>query len=145
MEKELERKTFLENPPNTRKSFGNMHRIPEDDSLTGQKKKIRKKQIQKQMRKEQTKSGRLSFDDEENQMVKGPGMKPGRTIGRYAVSRSAVSKGVSDPEEEEQDVATETVQFARKRDRNSNKRSALMHSIGAACRCKGKPERISSG
>ena len=46
-------------------------------------------------------------------MVKGPGMKPGRTIGRYAV-RDAISKGVSDPEEEEQDVATETVQFAER-------------------------------
>ena len=46
-------------------------------------------------------------------MVKGPGMKPGRTIGRYAV-RDAISKGVSDSEEEEQDVATETVQFAER-------------------------------
>ena len=90
-----------------------MYKRQEDDSLTGQKKKIRKKQIQKQMRKEQAKSGRLSFDDEENQMVKGPGMKPGRTIGRYAV-RDAISKGVSDSEEEEQDVATETVQFAER-------------------------------
>ena len=65
------------------------------------------------MRKEQRKSGRLSFDDEENQMVKGPGMKPGRTIGRFAV-RDAVSKGISDSEEEEQDVATETVRFAER-------------------------------
>lgn len=99
--------------PKYKKKFREHAQIPEDDSLTGQKKKIRKKQIQKQMRKEQAKSGRLSFDDEENQMVKGPGMKPGRTIGRYAV-RDAISKGVSDPEEEEQDVATETVQFAER-------------------------------
>ena len=83
--------------PKYKKKFREHAQIPEDDSLTGQKKKIRKKQIQKQMRKEQTKSGRLSFDDEENQMVKGSGMKPGRTIGRYAV-RDAVSKGISDPE-----------------------------------------------
>ena len=96
-----------------KKKFREHAQIPEDDSLTGQKKKIRKKQIQKQMRKEQTKSGRLSFDDEESQMVKGPGMKLGRTIGRYAV-RDAISKGGSDPEEEEQDVATETVQFAER-------------------------------
>jgi len=96
-----------------KKKFREHAQIPEDDSLTGQKKKIRKKQIQKQMRKEQTKSGRLSFDDEENQMVKGPGMKLGRTIGKYAV-RDAISKGISDPEEEEQDVATETVQFAER-------------------------------
>ncbi len=107
-----EKNVFGESPK-YKKKFREHAQIPEDDSLTGQKKKIRKKQIQKQMRKEQTKSGRLSFDDEENQMVKGPGMKPGRTIGRYAV-RDAVSKGVSDPEEEEQDVATETVQFAER-------------------------------
>lgn len=46
-------------------------------------------------------------------MVKGPGMKPGKNIGRYAV-RDAISKGVSDPEEEDQDVAEETVQFAER-------------------------------
>lgn len=86
-------------------------KMPEDNSLSGQKKKIRKKQIQKQMTKEQRKVGRLSFDDEGNQMVKGPGMKQGRIIGMCAV-RDAVSKMVSDSEEEEQDVATETVQFA---------------------------------
>ena len=53
-----------------KKKFREHAQIPEDDSLTGQKKKIRKRQIQKQMTKEQKKSGRLSFDDEENQMVK---------------------------------------------------------------------------
>ena len=106
-------KNVSEKSPQYKKKFREHAQIPEDDSLTGQKKKIRKKQIQKQMRKEQAKSGRLSFDDEENQMVKGPGIKPGRTIGRYAV-RDAISKGVSDPEEEEQDVATETVQFAER-------------------------------
>ena len=56
------------------------------------------------MTREQKKSGRLSFDDEESQMVKGPGMKPGGTIGRYAV-RDAISKGVSDQEEEEQNLS----------------------------------------
>ena len=76
-------KNVSEKSPQYKKKFREHAQIPEDDSLTGQKKKIRKKQIQKQMRKEQAKSGRLSFDDEENQMVKGPGMKPGRTIGRY--------------------------------------------------------------
>ena len=99
--------------PKYKKKFREHAQIPEDDSLTGQKKKIRKKQIQKQMTREQKKSGRLSFDDEENKMVKGPGMKPGGTIGRYAV-RDAVSKGVSDQEEEEQDVSSETVQFAER-------------------------------
>lgn len=63
-----EKNVFGESPK-YKKKFREHAQIPEDDSLTGQKKKIRKKQIQKQMRKEQTKSGRLSFDDEENQMV----------------------------------------------------------------------------
>ena len=51
-------------------------KIPDDDNnLNSQKKSIRKKQLQKQMTKEQAKAGRLSFDDEGNQMVKGAGMK----------------------------------------------------------------------
>ena len=99
--------------PKDKKKFREHAQIPEEDSLSGQKKKIRKKQLQKQMTNEQKKSGRLSFDDEENQMVKGPGMKLGRTIGRYAV-RDAISKVVSDPEEEDQDVSTETVRFAER-------------------------------
>ena len=99
--------------PKYKKKFREHAQIPEDESLIRQKKKIRKKQIQKQMRKEQKKSGRLSFDDEGNQMIKGPGMKPGKIIGRYAV-RDAISKEALDPEEEEQDVTTETVQFAER-------------------------------
>lgn len=99
--------------PKDKKKFREHAQIPEEDSLFGQKKKIRKKQLQKQMTNEQKKSGRLSFDDEENQMIKGPGMKLGRTIGRYAV-RDAISKVVSDPEEEDQDVSTETVRFAER-------------------------------
>ena len=59
-------------------------KIPDDDNnLNSQKKSIRKKQLQKQMTKEQAKAGRLSFDDEGNQMVKGAGMKPGGTAGKY--------------------------------------------------------------
>ena len=112
-ESEGEEKKALGDSPKYKKKYREHAQIPEDDSLTGQKKKIRKKQIQKQMTREQKKSGRLSFDDEESQMVKGPGMKPGGTIGRYAV-RDAISKGVSDQEEEEQNVSSETVQFAER-------------------------------
>ena len=59
-----------------RKKLHRHEKIPDDDnSLNSQKKSIRKKQLQKQMTKEQAKAGRLSFDDEGNQMVKGAGMK----------------------------------------------------------------------
>ena len=55
-----------------RKKLHRHEKIPDDDNtLNSQKKSIRKKQLQKQMTKEQAKAGRLSFDDEGNQMVKG--------------------------------------------------------------------------
>ena len=67
-----------------RKKLHRYEKIPDDDNnLNSQKKSIRKKQLQKQMTKEQAKAGRLSFDDEGNQMVKGAGMKPGGTAGKY--------------------------------------------------------------
>ena len=59
------------------KKLHRYEKIPDDDNnLNSQKKSIRKKQLQKQMTKEQAKARRLSFDDEGNQMVKGAGMKP---------------------------------------------------------------------
>ena len=51
---EFGEKKVSEKSPQYKKKFREHAQIPEDDSLTGQKKKIRKKQIQKQMRKEQT-------------------------------------------------------------------------------------------
>ena len=48
-----------------RKKLHRYEKIPDDDNnLNSQKKSIRKKQLQKQMTKEQAKAGRLSFDDE---------------------------------------------------------------------------------
>ena len=50
-----------------RKKLHRYEKIPDDDNnLNSQKKSIRKKQLQKQMTKEQAKAGRLSFDDEGN-------------------------------------------------------------------------------
>mgnify|MGYP000756371868 FL=1 len=75
-----------------RKKLHRYEKIPDDDNnLNSQKKSIRKKQLQKQMTKEQAKAGRLSFDDEGNQMVKGAGMKPGGTAGKYIATQAAVS------------------------------------------------------
>ena len=129
-------KNVSEKSPQYKKKFREHAQIPEDDSLTGQKKKIRKKQIQKQMRKEQAKSGRLSFDDEENQMVKGPGMKPGRTIGRYAV-RDAISKGGIGSRRRGTGCCNGNGSVCRKRNRNSGQRSALCTASEPTCRCKG--------
>ena len=86
-----------------RKKLHRYEKIPDDDNnLNSQKKSIRKKQLQKQMTKEQAKAGRLSFDDEGNQMVKGAGMKPGGTAGKYIATQAVISgmKAVSSDEEE---------------------------------------------
>ena len=78
-----------------RKKLHRHEKIPDDDNnLNSQKKSIRKKQLQKQMTKEQAKAGRLSFDDEGNQMVKGAGMKPGGTAGKYIATQAVIS-GIS--------------------------------------------------
>ena len=75
-----------------RKKLHRHEKIPDDDNnLNSQKKSIRKKQLQKQMTKEQAKAGRLSFDDEGNQMVKGAGMKPGGTAGKYIATQAVIS------------------------------------------------------
>ena len=86
-----------------RKKLHRYEKIPDDDNnLNSQKKSIRKKQLQKQMTKEQAKAGRLSFDDEGNQMVKGAGMKPGGTAGKYIATQAVISgmKAVTSEEEE---------------------------------------------
>ena len=86
-----------------RKKLHRHEKIPDDDNnLNSQKKSIRKKQLQKQMTKEQAKAGRLSFDDEGNQMVKGAGMKPGGTAGKYIATQAVISgmKAVTSEEEE---------------------------------------------
>lgn len=51
----LGKKNVSEKSSQYKKKFREHAQIPEDDSLTGQKKKIRKKQLQKQMTKEQKK------------------------------------------------------------------------------------------
>ena len=66
--------TLEEKVSGYRKKLHRHEKIPDDDNnLNSQKKSIRKKQLQKQMTREQAKAGRLSFDDEGNQMVKGAG------------------------------------------------------------------------
>ena len=93
-------------------------KIPDDDNnLNSQKKSIRKKQLQKQMTKEQAKAGRLSFDDEGNQMVKGAGMKPGGTAGKYIATQAVISgmKAVTSEEEEtDENAGVESARLAER-------------------------------
>ena len=90
-----------------RKKLHQHEKLPDDTTLTSQKKNIRKKQLQKQMTREQAKAGRLSFDDEGNQMVKGAGMKPGGTAGKYIAAQTAISgmKSITSDEEDTDDNA----------------------------------------
>ena len=84
--------TLEEKVSGYRKKLHRHEKIPDDDNnLNSQKKSIRKKQLQKQMTREQAKAGRLSFDDEGNQMVKGAGMKPGGTAGKYIATQAVIS------------------------------------------------------
>ena len=101
-----------------RKKLHRHEKIPDDDNnLNSQKKSIRKKQLQKQMTKEQAKAGRLSFDDEGNQMVKGAGMKPGGTAGKYIATQAVISgmKAVTSEEEEtDENAGVESARLAER-------------------------------
>ena len=101
-----------------RKKLHRHEKIPDDDNnLNSQKKSIRKKQLQKQMTKEQAKAGRLSFDDEGNQMVKDAGMKPGGTAGKYIATQAVISgmKAVTSEEEEtDENAGVESARLAER-------------------------------
>lgn len=69
------------------------------------------------MTKEQAKAGRLSFDDEGNQMVKGAGMKPGGTAGKYIATQAVISgmKAVTSEEEEtDENAGVESARLAER-------------------------------
>lgn len=64
--------------------------VPEDSTITSQKETIKKKQKANRLLEEQEKSGKLAFDDIENQMVKGAGAGFGRrTVGAVIKTTSA--------------------------------------------------------
>ena len=74
-------------------------------------------ELAKQMTKEQAKAGRLSFDDEGNQMVKGAGMKPGGTAGKYIATQAVISgmKAVTSEEEEtDENAGVESARLAER-------------------------------
>lgn len=117
----LETEKALENPDavseklsGVQKKFHEHEQVLEEVSLEKQAKGIRRKQTQKQMRKEQKKAGRLAFDDEGNQMVRGKGMKPGGTAGKYLVSAVVSSATSEQEEEEEKDPGAESLQFTER-------------------------------
>ena len=109
--------TPVEKVSGYRKKLHRYEKIPDDNNLNSQKKSIRKKQLQKQMTKEQAKAGRLSFDDEGNQMVKGAGMKPGGTAGKYIATQAVISgmKAVTSEEEEtDENAGVESARLAER-------------------------------
>lgn len=71
-----------------RKRLRDYEKIPEDKGLEGQKSEINQKQKKIRLREEQAKTGRLSFEDEGNRMIRGAG------IVRKA-AETAVSEGVT--------------------------------------------------
>lgn len=56
-----------------RKRLRDYEKIPEDKGLEGQKSEINQKQKKIRLREEQAKTGRLSFEDEGNRMIRGAG------------------------------------------------------------------------
>ena len=82
------------------------------------------------MTKEQAKAGRLSFDDEGNQMVKGAGMKPGGTAGKYIAAQTAISgmKVITSDEEETDDNAGVESADSQNGKRKQLFRGCVMHN-----------------
>ena len=62
---------------------------PDAEDLSEQKSAMKKKQMRKRLTEEQKKAGRLSFDDEGGDMVKGSGMGIGKKAAGAAVSMTA--------------------------------------------------------
>lgn len=62
---------------------------PDAEDLSEQKSAMKKKQMRKRLTEEQKKAGRLSFDDEGGDMVKGSGMGIGKNATGAAVSMTA--------------------------------------------------------
>lgn len=95
-----------------RKRLRDYEKIPEDKGLEGQKSEINQKQKKIRLREEQAKTGRLSFEDEGNRMIRGAG------IVRKA-AETAVSAGVTYvrdrlENEEDDNVAVEAVSAGEK-------------------------------
>lgn len=78
--------------------------IQKDSDMSEQKSAIKKKQMKLRITKEQAKSGGLSFDDVDNQMVKGSGM--GIVRKTADISTTTVSNSMGDNNSEEEENAT---------------------------------------
>ena len=130
-----------------RKKLHRYEKIPDDDNnLNSQKKSIRKKQLQKQMTKEQAKAGRLSFDDEGNQMVKGAGMKPGGTAGKSIATQAVISgmKAVSSEEEEtDENAGVESARLVERENRRCVTWSASCSDPKQTNGCENPSQRLS--
>ena len=79
--------------------------VPDTDGLDGQKSQIKTRQKKARLKEEQAKSGRLAFDDEGSQMVRGAGMGVGRKAAGTAASAASVYVHVKASEEADDNAA----------------------------------------
>ena len=81
--------------------------VPDTDGLDGQKSQIKTRQKKGRLKEEQAKSGRLAFDDEGSQMVRGAGMGVGRKAAGTAASAASVYVHVKASEEADDNAAVD--------------------------------------
>ena len=81
--------------------------VPDTDGLDGQKSQIKTRQKKARLKEEQAKSGRLAFDDEGSQMVRGAGMGVGRKAAGTAASAASVYVHVKASEEADDNAAVD--------------------------------------
>ena len=83
--------------------------VPDTDGLDGQKSQIKTRQKKARLKEEQAKSGRLAFDDEGSQMVRGAGMGVGRKAAGAAASAASVYVHEKASEEADDNAAVNAV------------------------------------
>ena len=83
--------------------------VPDTDGLDGQKSQIKTRQKKARLKEEQAKSGRLAFDDEGSQMVRGAGMGVGRKAAGAATSAASVYVHEKASEEADDNAAVNAV------------------------------------
>lgn len=81
--------------------------VPDTDGLDGQKSQIKTRQKKARLKEEQAKSGRLAFDDEGSQMVRGAGMGVGHKAAGTAASAASVYVHVKASEEADDNAAVD--------------------------------------
>ena len=123
---------------NRSKKIRDHETVPDTDGLDGQKSQIKTRQKKARLKEEQAKSGRLAFDDEGSQMVRGAGMGVGRKAAGAAASAASVYVHVKASEEADDNAAvnaasagemmTERAAVSLKRTQDRSKRADVRAS-----------------